>query len=154
MHVIKQAIEEYQKEKHALPASLNALQIRGGYDRDAWNRPVIYTKAGTRYTLASYGMDGKPGGVGLDADFTYDNIHPKGSRITFSQYLLYVATSELEFAACISGVLAGFLCFRVFHPDRIAKTHKVALLLQFAALLFVTAITATIITILHIPIGH
>ncbi|MCX6379232.1 MAG: type II secretion system protein GspG [Armatimonadetes bacterium] len=154
MHVIKQAIAEYQKDKHTLPTSLNALQIKGRYDRDAWNRPIIYTKAGTRYTLTSYGMDGKPGGVGLDTDFTLDNPRPKGSRITFPQYLMYVAPPELGFAACISGGLAGFLCFRVFPPERIAKTHRVALLVQFAALLLGTAIIATLITVLHVPTGH
>ena len=155
MHMIKQAIGEYQTEKRTLPPSLDALHIILGSDReDSWNRPIIYTKAGTRYTLTSYGMDGKPGGVGLDADFTLDTPRPRGSRVTFSQYLMYVAPPELGFAACISGGLAWFLCFRVFHPERIAKTHRVVLLVQFAALLLGTAIIATLITVLHIPTGH
>ena len=64
----------YAKTNRAIPLSLSILPQRAGYDdsaTDGWGRPLIYTvtKEGL-LTLTSLGKNGKPGGMGEDADIS------------------------------------------------------------------------------------
>ena len=58
---------------HVSPKSLEGKRGPTSYtDRttliDPWGHPYLYRSDGKRYTLISYGVDGKPGGAGYDAD--------------------------------------------------------------------------------------
>lgn len=42
---------------------------------DPWGNPYVYTlESGTDFKIVSYGADGAPGGSGLDADISSDNL--------------------------------------------------------------------------------
>lgn len=42
--------------------------------KDAWNRDMVYTVEGAKYTLKSLGKDGREGGDGYDKDITNESI--------------------------------------------------------------------------------
>jgi hypothetical protein len=74
------AVQEYQKAHGKLPAALNEKELAdrlaylNNFDpkfgpADAWGRPLHYTVKGEKFAIVSFGRDGRPGGVGLDADF-------------------------------------------------------------------------------------
>lgn len=41
--------------------------------KDAWGNPFIYESDGTKYTIKSYGRDGKEGGEGNDTDIVVES---------------------------------------------------------------------------------
>lgn len=75
-------LDEYKKEHGTYPLTLEEMTSQWkGHDneplkemwvnyriRDGWKNPLIYFSDGETWELLSYGADGKPGGVGLDAD--------------------------------------------------------------------------------------
>ncbi|QDU02644.1 Bacterial type II secretion system protein G [Gimesia chilikensis] len=87
-------IREYQKTQGSLPEKLTDLpQVReskGSLEEvlmDGWDRPLQYHPQETSYELFSFGRDGKPGGIGLDADLYLDKRNRELAIVTFSQYL-------------------------------------------------------------------
>lgn len=82
------AIERYKDGFKEYPASLAALLKAVGEQSkvkqsrvqrvtvDAWNRPIVYAKTTTGFTLISHGADGKPGGDAFDGDLTFADQKP------------------------------------------------------------------------------
>lgn len=69
--VTRVRIEMYAKEHGGLPASLDPLPARQGYDNettDGWGRPINYSRGKDTFSLSSLGKDGLEGGSGDDAD--------------------------------------------------------------------------------------
>ena len=64
-----------EEERRALYESA-ALQPQGESYQDSWHKPIYYQSDGKSWTLASYGADGEPGGVGIDADVFLYNATP------------------------------------------------------------------------------
>ena len=72
------AVEKFQKDHGKLPADLTVPEIaehawRPDTDAklgplDGWGNPLKYEVHGDKFTICSLGRDGRPGGVGLDAD--------------------------------------------------------------------------------------
>ena len=90
----------YAQTNQAIPQSLQALPRRSGYANkttDGWGRPLQYdlSKEGV-ITLRSYGADGKPGGVGEDADISvsYHSKRPDGGLWAGSP--LWLAEAKLH----------------------------------------------------------
>ena len=67
-------ISIYARQSNSLPASLEVLPKRKGYANqttDGWNRPLHFdVDRDGIMRLTSFGKDGKPGGVGDNADIT------------------------------------------------------------------------------------
>jgi len=96
-------------EKHKkMPVSLEELPNREGYDEritDGWNRPLKYViDSNGIVTITSFGRDGKPGGVGEDADISksYRSRRPDGSLWAASP--MWIVEAEVK---CISGLKAA-----------------------------------------------
>lgn len=71
--VMKHRILRYAKLHDSLPTSINDLpEIPEKLNRvqDAWGRDILMSFADAKATLTSLGRDGKPGGIGEDADVT------------------------------------------------------------------------------------
>lgn len=69
------ALDQYRLDKRRYPSpeeGLAALQpyLKKTVPNDPWNRPYVYRTPGAKgeYEILSYGRDGKPGGMGDDAD--------------------------------------------------------------------------------------
>ena len=156
---INKAIVDYRLTHHTLPRSLSQLKTEAG-DRDysqnpdGWGRPFVYTVRGTHFLVTSYGRDGKPGGTGWDTDLTSDNPHPPNDGLTFRQFLTYRETQELVQWSCISGILAGLLCWFTIRPQTFTWRGTLSLAAQVLVTLAAAAVIALAITVLHIPSGH
>ncbi len=80
-------INLYAREHHKLPDAIADFPCRSGYSNcteDGWGNPLLYKVAndGT-ITLSSLGADGKPGGIGDNADVSqsYRSIEEHGRFI-------------------------------------------------------------------------
>jgi 4-amino-4-deoxy-L-arabinose transferase-like glycosyltransferase len=74
---MQRAIEDFVKDARRLPSSMTELLAAEGSalrrnDRgevcDGWRNPIDYVLERDSYRLRSLGRDGRPGGVGIDAD--------------------------------------------------------------------------------------
>jgi general secretion pathway protein G len=78
IHNFKTAIIAYKLKHRTLPDSLDQLVpeiIQEGIPVDPWGNPYVYTKeGGNKFTIVSYGGDGRPGGSGTDADISSDAL--------------------------------------------------------------------------------
>jgi len=93
---IARAVTVYQQRHETLPGTLDNLrplaeECNLSYDVergfcDGWDQPFVYETDGTKYTVTSFGRDGKPGGAGMDCDLT-QVAQWKSSAPTFSQLL-------------------------------------------------------------------
>jgi len=156
--MIVQAVDASCQKTHSLPRSLSQVKLGQDSDcsqiRDGWGRPFIYTVQGTHYRVVSYGQDGKPGGVGWDADISSDNPHPPKPQMTFHNFLTSPYTQDMVKTAYISGVLAGLLCLVTVRPKTLTWRSTLGLTVQIVATLAAAAWVAMVITALHVPSGH
>lgn len=74
---LEKALDQYRLEKRRYPTAEEGLEavrpyLKKAVPNDPWNRPYVYRTPGqnqnAEFELFSYGRDGKPGGVGEDAD--------------------------------------------------------------------------------------
>ena len=82
MTTLSASIDQYESDVGALPDSLQQLVTAGAEGwlgpyakdeelKDPWHHPIEYRKPGVDdkpYSLTSLGVDGKPGGDGVDRD--------------------------------------------------------------------------------------
>ena len=72
---LEKAVDQYRLDNRRYPTSeegLAAVQpyLKKTLPNDPWGRPYVYRVPGEKgdYEVVSYGKDGKPGGIGEDAD--------------------------------------------------------------------------------------
>lgn len=149
-------LDAYKKEKHTLPRRLEDLHIdlNDSVYSDGWGRHYLYQALGEHYVITSYGRDGVPGGIGLDADIKSDNLSPKEERVTFSQLIRLEGAEKMIQVAGISGVFATVLCFALFRPITASTPKMGAIALQLLLLVAGASIVAAIVTGLHLPNPH
>jgi hypothetical protein len=109
-----QAIRLSQSHDGSPPDSLSRLGLSSASRAAGGGRPFIYSVNGTNWTVLSYGRDGKPGGVGSDADLTNWKPEPAESQVlpTFYEFVFELEqTGMATISTIICGVLAGWLSF-------------------------------------------
>jgi hypothetical protein len=162
---IDQAIHDYQEKKHALPDSLAQLASADlkhgvrrmdpdGTVRDGWGRPFVYTVSGNSYRVVSYGRDGKPGGVGLDADVSNVEPRPSRSRLTLQQFLEMREIHGAIWAAGVAGILACLIALLTVRPADVTRRGALSLIAKVAATVIATVFVGAFIAMLHFPTGH
>jgi hypothetical protein len=110
-------LDEYAKKHGHYPDSLKEafpedMDLRSTSYFDRWKNPYQYVRTDSGFRLFSLGRDGKPGGVGLDADFDLVNSPDLDLPITPSQFLFEGEGSGTLFRVAISASLcAGLACF-------------------------------------------
>ena len=78
---------------------------------DAWGHRMIYSSNGETWELLSYGADGKPGGVGLNADITYQRRD--GIRWLVFPTVGDVSRSEYFMPTVLFGAFTGIVGFLI-----------------------------------------
>lgn len=168
LRILGLRIADYRKTHGVLPddlAALPAVQIMlrqpGEPLLDSWGNPFQYRRMGETYELFSYGRDGQPGGVGLDADLYLDGRNRKLARPTFRQFFL---TNDKDEVARDQFLVAGFeaACLVVFFTLLTLKgiTSKGEPMtawryVRFALVVLVIATAVGLVLLpLHIPNGH
>lgn len=145
-------VEAYQNDKHTLPDLLYDVSQRNV--DDPWGNPLVYEVKEGHYHIASFGADGKPGGVGVDADVTSDNLHSDVIALPLSDVIHRPEAQGVVITAGVSGVLSALLCFGVVRPTALPKSSTRGVILQITLLLLAVSILASFITALHVPSGH
>jgi Type II secretion system (T2SS), protein G len=128
----------FQKETGSLPKDLSELStwehqhqdsvsaplysgIRDGILCDGWKTPIVYVHEGDHFTVTSLGADREPGGVGIDADMTFDQLGltQKSAlfEMTFLQFVREKTWRVMIITGMAPGVLAGLLCFVLVKKD-------------------------------------
>lgn len=158
-------IEEFRKQAGHLPENLREVETRldfSKYDRetwarDGWKRPLAYQRKGECFSLISYGHDGKPGGIGLDADIVYGEKKIKNMP-TFWQFLRYSdSDTNFLYPACwIAAFFAFFVGMYASYTDarERKKVSSVEMLLSVALVAGISVFGAVLIGALDYPSGH
>lgn len=154
-------VREFRNRYHRLPKSLVELSnspygesVESGANIDGWARPLTYTVRGDKYSLTSYGADGKRGGEGPDHDLLPTmsmNDLPEGP---FWEVLWHPAWVGVRLTAVGSGLLAFLLTFAILRPRDFAGFGIGLLVVKMIVTLFAATIVAAIVSFMHYPVGH
>jgi hypothetical protein len=117
---IRTALSGFADKHGHYPDSLEELEeLKDCHLVDAWGRPYQYKKTGKSFQLLSLGRDGKPGGIGLDADIDLSSDAPVTIEPTFSQFLFDATGSRTLFGvALMASLFAGVACFLASGPQQ------------------------------------
>jgi len=159
---------DYRESHGILPDNLGdipdahaMLQQPGEPLLDSWGNPFQYRRDGETFELFSYGRDGKPGGVGLDADLYHDRRNQKLAWPTFPQFFLTNDESEVARNGFLAaGLMAG--CLVVFFTmlslrdtSKSGAKMTAGRYLWFALVVIVISSAVGVLLLpVHIPNGH
>jgi general secretion pathway protein G len=150
-------INDYQRTFHHLPPSLVDLtNINQGHTilEDSWGRALIYNTNEHGYSLLSYGRDGLPGGVGLDADLSNTNLFSPSSRLTFNQFLFDVPSKPILWTCVAAGIMAAITTFFLVRKPATTSSEVTGVVLRVVCTVLGATIIAAVLAVLHIPTGH
>lgn len=157
------AIAIYRQKNGRLPHSLSDLktisnQIHLYQDvegiSDVWKNPLTYQVHDNRYTLMSYGWDGKRGGIGLSADISSVSTKRITAPLPFLQVITYPTSQDMAAMSLLSGLVTLIVCFIAIKPNDLDRDYRVDLVSKLGCIFFATLVLAAIVTILQVPPGH
>ncbi len=146
-------IEYFQETQGRLPESLDDYIGKQYHPMspselaDGWGRRFVYVVSGTNWTLYSFGKDGKPGGIGDDADLSNWNPYPEEAKIppSLREFAFEIRiTRSAALSTVVSGVLAGLLTFLSIRITELTRQN----LLQSAKLAAIILAAATLLACL------
>jgi hypothetical protein len=150
-------IENYKAVKKRLPATLAELHPASGWpdehdDRpvDYWHRPFHYKVDGDHFELYSYGRDGKPGGLGLDADIYHNRPRTNEQRLTLWQFSNAWGVVGILFVC----ILAGSIAIPLFFSFRTRPVSARPSLRKVVATAVFSIVFAAVISVFYLPNGH
>lgn len=114
-------VKEFQREHNHLPTSISEIQgglgtLRRDFN-DPWGRPLEFVTSDQEFRATTYGRDGQPGGIGLDADLSTDNLSPPEANLTLQQYLFEIDSRSVWLSCALCGLLAAVLTWRESRPQ-------------------------------------
>jgi hypothetical protein len=162
---LSQAIDNYHAETGQLPQQLGDVVAACQTDRDrdlityyckdSWENPIEYTTDGETYELVSYGRDGKPGGMGLDADRTRHNPRPREAYPTLSQILATHYADRIVGVTLISGAVALILgLVAAFSPPFTKNWHLLELTARIITTIIATCVFGAMLAMIHAVQRH
>jgi type II secretory pathway pseudopilin PulG len=163
---LTEEIERHRAAKGRLPDSLAELEVvRKGETRlddagqaaDAWGNPYRYRVEGDNYSLYSFGRDGRPGGVGLDADVYPWEVGQTLQPPTLWQFAFEMQTGGIVASCALAGILAGLVWFQTLEePTDVGRswTRFLTAVGAMAVTLVVSVFAALFISAVHLPSGH
>ncbi|QDT27312.1 Bacterial type II secretion system protein G [Gimesia panareensis] len=170
MITVKGFVEDYRKEHGSLPQDLTDLpeadQIYctpDGKPADGWEHPLQYRHEGETYELFSYGRDGQPGGIGVDADHYWDPQNRKQPLATFRQYFLESESAGLEskhffWSGFLGSCFVALYVMLMLHSLAALDGKQVWKPKHYAWFVLVVIVTSSAVGLvllpLHIPTGH
>ncbi|MFI4848837.1 MAG: type II secretion system protein GspG [Gimesia chilikensis] len=168
LRVLGMQIADYREKHGVLPDTLaeipdvhTILQQPGEPLLDSWGNPFQYRREGEAYELFSYGRDGQPGGVGLDADLYVDGRNRERALPTFRQFFLTNDKDEVaRDGFLVAGAEAAFLvfCFTLMTLKGTTSTGHPMTAWRYIWFTLVVLVIATgmglMLLPLHIPNGH
>ena len=153
----------YKHQEKRAATSLNEVIEANSRDNDIleqsrvdpWGREYLYEIVDDEVRLSTLGRDGKPGGRGLDADFSTDNYSPQSARLPLWQFLFEINSQGVLIVCLIAGLLAGCLAYRDFPPPQLQWKAWTNWLIAIAVWTYFSWFSAIAIASLHlVPNGH
>ncbi|HEY4259767.1 MAG TPA: type II secretion system protein GspG [Schlesneria sp.] len=147
-------------------SNVSPEQYANNNDRfiDAWGHELRYElKSDDSFTIYSLGRDGKPGGVGLDADLFTDRREGQLKWPTFMQFYFPGDPQEIQKGGLVGGAVftaAVVMSAVLLSSLRAANERSHGSLFSLAAIVRVIGVVLLAIVIgvvlapLHIPNGH
>jgi general secretion pathway protein G len=178
MWSLANSLNKYKEEHGAYPLTLEDMTSEWkGLDekplekmwidykiQDGWKNPMTYASDGKTWELLSYGADGKPGGIGLDADICYTETDTtKSSRSylykdatpTIEQVIRSKAVNETIAFSALVGIVSFIATMRSMFVSFKPKKTRSEVILTGIGLTIVTSILVWgLITIQSIASGH
>jgi type II secretory pathway pseudopilin PulG len=168
LRMIQQQIDSYHEEHGELPDALADIpDLRGswtdpaGPPKDEWGNRIHYRTDGSTFELQSHGRDGRPGGIGLDADLFHDGRNHERALPTFSQYFGETDPAEVDRGGFFfAGLLAaGMVAWMTFHSLKGFDTSENSwtsahFICSALAIICIASLVGVVLLPLHIPSGH
>jgi hypothetical protein len=119
LELLREDIERQKETTGSWPARLTDLAAvkekrvrldQAGQPLDWWGRPLQYRTEAGGYLLYSHGRDGKPGGVGEDADLYAGQADSPTEPPTLLEFTAMPAAIPVQLACILAGVVAFPLC--------------------------------------------
>lgn len=159
LHALQNFVRVFRSESDRYPDSLREIDVDRAsaeyYQTDPWGRPYLYEHSERDFRIATLGRDGEPGGYGLDADISTDNLRPNAARLTLWQFLFEVNSQVAVACSILSGFLAGALTFRELWSRRRSGVQKISWWATIAVWVFLSSMAAGAIASLDlVPNGH
>jgi len=155
----QKALDDYVRATGQTPAKLTdvpEIADQAKYSPavlDSWGRPYAIMVVKGRAMVVSYGRDGRPGGVGLDADITVKSRYVK-STVTLPQFV-QVAELRPVLLICAAAALATALITFLAGTSRPGRrTGLLAILLSAAVTGAAAVFVGSIIAAVHAPSGR
>ncbi len=162
LEALKSDVDRHQQATGQLPKSLmdlESVQNRtmrvddAGRPMDGWGRPIHYQLDGGSYAIFSYGMDGQPGGHGLDADLYAGKVDHENESPTLWQFATLLDNGMMLKACVLAGAFALALCL-IASEGWQGNRSLAVILVTNAVTAFFAILTALVISGLHLPSGH
>ena len=176
MWTLTKKLNEYKEQHETYPLTLEEMTSEWTKDDgtplskedvdswivDGWRNPMIYSSDGKTWKLLSYGADGKPGGVGLNADFSctdtdmYEisrvNLHLllKDAKPTIEQVIYSGHFKKTAVFSVLAGIVSFLLALSLHAVKKPYQVIIGSLGCMFVAAFFVTGLVAA----LSIANGH
>jgi hypothetical protein len=168
LNIVKGQIDEYRVKFDKLPDSLDLLQDAEIWPikldkpvRDGWDHELFFQATTEGFELLSYGKDGKPGGIGLDADLTSDSESRKNALPTLIQYFGESDKEEVDRSGFFIPImlLAGSSSIAMYmgFTDRHKRDKPVSVswvVAQLICLVVISTLVGILLVPLHVPSGH
>jgi general secretion pathway protein G len=157
---IDAAINRFEEKHGAPPASLKDLLTDPPQEvdfngEDGWRRPYIWQNVGQRIIVTSYGMDGKPGGTGLDHDLTNLDPVPHDCSPTLWQFLFEMKESRKMVMGMVGcGVLAFLTAFLLIGKADLSRAGLGTLMAKLVITGAAMVVLGWFMAFLEIPAGH
>ena len=147
---VQRVLSDYAQKHGHYPDSLEHVpELEDLVPLDPWHRPYEYSKTEDGFSLLSFGRDGKPGGVGLDADFYLDEEGGPIIEPTLSQFLFEAAGGGTLFiVAILASCFAGMTCYIASGSQRGQPVAIGSLLLSVA----IAAVGAIVVSLVLVSI--
>ena len=119
LNLLHKEIEAYKEKTGDWPTKLTDLKVvqekelpvdEAGNPVDVWGHPIQYRVVGNGFMLSSYGRDGQPGGVGVDADLYDGQPNPPLELPSFWEFTIRKESLPVQIACVLAGVFAFPLC--------------------------------------------
>jgi hypothetical protein len=162
--LLREEMEGRKAEGGGPPARLSDLDVvkekrvltdNTGEPVDRWGRAFQYRVLPGGYVLYSHGRDGKPGGVGPDADLYAGADDSWAARPTLLQFTASPEALPMQLACLFAGVVAFPLCLLQARGEPGNRRSLGKVLLMNAVTAVFAILAALMIGALHmVPGGH
>jgi hypothetical protein len=153
------AIKKHRHGTGQFPADLNEMPVVKIYHQftvnaegrvvDMWDHPYQYRVEGDSFELFSLGADGKPGGLGRDADLYPSSMGRPPEVPTLRQFTFDLPTEGVQRTCILAGMCAALVCLLVTRSRRGAR-----LLSRMAVTVIGAIIIAIALSALQLPASH